>query len=340
MTPATAFSPERPRVAITLGDPAGVGPEICLRLLADESVRAVATPIVFGDARLLAQCARQTGLPAPPRILSELEWAEQHTALDGPAVLDVFGFDATDFSPGQVSARTGAAGYLYVERAIQAALAGQVAAVATAPLNKEALHAAGITYPGHTEMFAEKMQAPRSCMSFFSDVMICSLVTVHIGYQDVVAALSPERILEVIELTHEATARVKGRAPKLALCGLNPHAGEGGLFGQREEERLLEPALAAARARGIQIQGPLPPDTAFIPAKRAVIDAYVCLYHDQALIPLKALAFDSAVNTTLGLPIPRTSVDHGTACDIAWQGKASAQSLVEAVKLAVRLAKP
>jgi 4-hydroxythreonine-4-phosphate dehydrogenase len=187
-------------------------------------------------------------------------------------------------------------------------------------------------------MFAEKMAAERSCMTFFSAEMICSLVTVHIGYQDVVPALTTARILDVIELTDEAVRRVRGKAPKIAVCGLNPHAGEHGLFGRGEEENIIAPAIAAARAKGITIEGPLPPDTAFIATKRRSVDAYICMYHDQALIPLKALAFDTAVNTTLGLPVPRTSVDHGTACDIAWQGKANGSSLVEAVRLAAKMA--
>jgi len=329
----------KPLIAITMGDPAGVGPEICLQLLANTEVCELATPVVFGDARLLSRCARQTGLPAPKRILSEIEWADKCGSIDEPAVLDVFGFDAGDFTPGTVSAKTGAAGYRYVEKSIEAALAKQVAAVATAPLNKEALHAAGIKYPGHTEMFAEKMQAERSCMTFFSEEMICSLVTVHIGYQDVVPALTIKRILDVIELTAEAVQRVRGKKPRIAVCGLNPHAGEHGLFGRGEEESIIVPAIEAARAKGHTIEGPLPPDTAFIAPKRRAVDAYICLYHDQALIPLKALAFDTAVNTTLGLPVPRTSVDHGTACDIAWQGKANGRSLVEAVLLAARMAK-
>jgi 4-hydroxythreonine-4-phosphate dehydrogenase len=328
----------KPLIAVTMGDPAGVGPEVCLQLLANESVREIATPVIFGDARLLARCARQTGLPAPRRIISEIEWADTCTRIEEPAVLDVFGFNAEDFTPGIVSARTGAAGYRYVEKSIEAALTKQVAAVATAPLNKEALHAAGIMYPGHTEMFAEKMQAERSCMTFFSEEMICSLVTVHIGYQDVVPALTTRRILDVIELTEAAVRRVKGRTPRIAVCGLNPHAGEHGLFGRGEEENIIAPAIAAARANGLTIEGPLPPDTAFITAKRRTVDAYICMYHDQALIPLKALAFDTAVNTTLGLPVPRTSVDHGTACDIAWQGKANGRSLVEAVLLAAKMA--
>jgi len=328
----------KPIIAVTLGDPAGVGPEICLQLLANEKVAAVATPIIFGDARVLARCAFLTGLPIPRRIISEFDWNEKCGSLDEPAILDIFGFDAEDFAPGTVSAKTGAAGYRYVEKSIEAALAGQVAAVATSPLNKEALHAAGILYPGHTEIFAEKMQAKRSCMTFYSAEMICSLVTVHIGYQDVVPALTQARILDVIELTAESVRRIRGKNPKIAVLGLNPHAGEHGLFGRGEEEKIILPAIEEARARGIQIEGPLPPDTAFIAPKRKTTDAYICMYHDQALIPLKALAFDTAVNTTLGLPVPRTSVDHGTACDIAWQGKVNGSSLVEAVLLAAKMA--
>ncbi len=327
----------KPLIAITMGDPAGVGPEVCLQLLANEAVRDFATPVVFGDARLLARCARQTGLSAPRRIVSEIEWADICPSLDEPAVLDLFGFDAADFTPGVVSARTGAAAYRYVERSIEAALAGQVAGVATAPLNKEALHAAGIRFPGHTEIFAEKTGAARACMFQYSDEVRASFVTVHCGYAEVPALLTQQRILDVIELTAEAMRRIRGTNPKLAVLGLNPHAGEHGLFGNGEEERIIGPAIEAARARGLTVEGPLPPDTAFLPAKRRSTDAFICMYHDQGHIPLKALAFDTAVNTTLGLPIIRTSVDHGTACDIAWQGKATGSSLFEAVRLAAKL---
>lgn len=320
-----------------MGDPAGVGPEVCLQLLANDAVREFATPVIFGDARLLSKCARQTGLPAPKRIVSEIEWPEACASITEPAVLDLFGFDQEDFSPGVVSAKTGAAGYRYVEKSIEAAMAGQVAAVATAPLNKEALRAAGVHYPGHTEIFADKTGASRACMFQYSEEVRASFVTVHCGYYEVPALLTRERILDVIELTADAMKRIRGTKPRIAVLGLNPHAGEHGLFGNGEEERIIMPAIEAARERGITVEGPLPPDTAFIPAKRRSIDACVCMYHDQGHIPLKALAFDTAVNTTLGLPIVRTSVDHGTACDIAWQGKASGSSLFEAVRLAAKL---
>lgn len=326
-----------PRIAVTMGDPAGVGPEICLRLLSNAAISEICLPVIFGDAAVLTRCAREAGLDPPRRIIAQFDWPSAAAGLDTPAVLDWHGFDQSGFTPGRVSAATGAAAFTYVEKSIAAVLAGEVAAVATAPMSKEALHAAGIPYPGHTEIFAEKTGAARSCMAFFSDELCCSLVTVHIGYQDVPAQLTPGRILDVIELTDAAVRKIRRRAPRLAVCGLNPHAGEHGLFGRREEEDIILPAIEMARQKGLEVTGPLPPDTAFIESRRRHTDAYVCMYHDQALIPLKTLAFDSAVNTTLGLPIVRTSVDHGTACDIAWQGLANPNSLFEAVKLAVRL---
>jgi 4-hydroxythreonine-4-phosphate dehydrogenase len=330
--------PVLPKIALTMGDPAGVGPEVCLRAVVDAEVQRVSVPVIFGDARILGRCAEQLGLSMPRRTISESNWVKESHALTEPAVLDLPGLDVMSFQPGVVSADTGAAGFRYVKKSIAAALAGGITAVATAPLNKEALRAAGIPFPGHTEIFAAETNAPRACMLQYSSEVTCSFVTVHVGYGEVPRLLSIERILDVIELTAAALRRIRGNEPKLAVLGLNPHAGEHGLFGEREEERIIIPAIEAARALGFRVEGPLPPDTAFIPAKRRAIDGFVCMYHDQGHIPLKALAFDTAVNATLGLPIVRTSVDHGTACDIAWRGEASARSLIEAVKLAVLLA--
>lgn len=320
-----------------MGDPAGVGPEVCLRLLAEADLAKICAPIIFGDASVLRACAAKTGLPFRAPVLAAGDWLTNHTALTGPAILDlgVIGLDA--FQPGEINALTGRAGYTYVTRAIDAALAGQVSAVVTAPLNKEAMNLAGLKFPGHTEIFTVLTQAPRACMMQFSEEITCSFVTAHCGYSEVLKLLTTERILEVIELTAAGLERIRRRKPRLAVCGLNPHAGEHGLFGEREEERIIVPAIAAARAKGIDVEGPLPPDTAFLPGKRRDTDGFICMYHDQGHIPLKALAFDSAVNTTLGLPIIRTSVDHGTALDIAWQGKASPGSLFAAVRLAVKL---
>jgi 4-hydroxythreonine-4-phosphate dehydrogenase len=309
-----------PRIAVTMGDPAGIGPEICLRLLAQADLARVCTPVVLGDIGVLRRVGEKLKLP-----------------FDASRVVDLGAVAVEDVLPGRIDARCGEAAYRYVVAAINAALAGEFDAIATAPLHKEALHAAGYHYPGHTEIFAERMQAERFCMMLTAPEITCSLVTVHVGLGEVAALLTEERIGAVIDLTAAAMRRLRGREPRLVVCGLNPHAGEGGLFGQQEEERIIAPAVAAARAAGLEIVGPLPPDTAFLPARRARTEAYICMYHDQGLIPLKALAFDSAINITLGLPIVRTSVDHGTAFDIAWQGKANPASLEEAVRLAARL---
>lgn len=319
-----------------MGDPAGIGPEICLHLLNDASLAAHCVPVVFGDAGVLHRVATQLQIPFTTPVLDRANWP---AALGTRAVLDLQCVDAAAVMPGRVDARCGDAAFRYVLASIEAGLAGQVDAVATAPLNKEAMQAAGHKYPGHTEIFAERMQAPRSCMMLTSPELTCSFATVHVGYHEVPGLLSSRRILDVIELTAAAMKRIRGRAPRLAVCGLNPHAGEHGLFGQGEEERIILPAIAAARAQGLQITGPLPPDTAFLARRREQTDAYICMYHDQGHIPLKVLAFDSAINTTLGLPVIRTSVDHGTAFDIAWQGKANAGSLGEAVRLAARLSR-
>ena len=328
------------RIAVTMGDPAGVGPEICLRLLADPSLAHECAPVIFGDADVLRRVAAKLGLPFDAPVIAQADWPKAAQEIDSFAVLDLRCVDGAALMPGKVDARCGDAAFRYVIAAIEAGLKGEVAAITTAPLNKEALHAAGHKYPGHTEIFAERMRAERSCMTFFSDELTCSLVTVHIGYHEVPATLTTQRILDVIHLTADAVRRQRGREPRLAVLGLNPHAGEHGLFGRGEEERVIAPAVEAARAAGLNIVGPLPPDTAFLPARRRETDAFICMYHDQALIPMKALAFDTAVNTTLGLPVVRTSVDHGTAFDIAWQGKASAKNLFAAVRLAAKLSRP
>jgi 4-phospho-D-threonate 3-dehydrogenase / 4-phospho-D-erythronate 3-dehydrogenase len=329
-----------PKIAVTMGDPAGVGPEVCLHLLRHAPVIAACVPVVFGDAGILRRVAEVVGVPFTARTVTREEFDAGWAKLEGPAVVDLGNVNGTPFVHGRISAQGGEAAYQYIIAAIEAGLAGKVAAVTTGPINKEALHAAGHHYPGHTEIFAERMNAERSCMMLTSEELTCSFVTTHVGYHEVPALLTVERIVEVIELTHEAMQRIRGRKPKLLACGLNPHAGEHGLFGKGEEERIISPALEVARGRGIEIEGPLPPDTAFLPWRRRTCDAVVCMYHDQGHIPLKALAFDSAINTTLGLPVVRTSVDHGTAFDIAWQGEANPNSLYEATLLAAKLGGP
>lgn len=322
-----------PLIAVTCGDPAGVGPELCLKLVETPSVIELCRPIIFGDASILSRVATSLGLPLPCVIEKDAELA----SVERSAIVDLGCLTEAMVTPGVVSESTGEASYRYIITAIELAKRGDVAAVVTGPINKEALHAAKIPHPGHTEILASETGAQRICMMLTADDITCSLVTTHVGLNEVASLLSVDRILDAIELSHQAMVRIRGRAVRLAVCGLNPHAGEGGLFGDREEERLITPAVRSAREKGIDVVGPLPPDTAFLPSIRKSTDCYVCMYHDQGLIPLKTLAFDTAVNITLGLPIVRTSVDHGTALDIAWQGTASVSSFVKAVELAVQL---
>ncbi len=317
-----------------MGDPAGVGPELCLRALAERSLQDVAVPVVFGDYALLKRVAQACGLPLPASVLTDVAHV---TALSGPAIFDLPGLSCEAVTPGSVDALTGKAAYRCITAAIDAALEGVVGGICTAPIHKKALQAAGIPQPGHTEILAARTGAERVCMMLTSEQITVSLVTTHLGLCDVPAALGSDRVRETIELTADAMRRLRGREPRLVVCGLNPHAGEDGLFGRNEEAEIILPAIEAARADGLHIEGPVSPDTAFLPARLQTTDAVICMYHDQGLIPLKMLAFDRAVNVTLGLPIVRTSVDHGTALDLAWQGKARPGSMFEAVRLAARL---
>lgn len=329
-----------PTLALTSGDPAGVGPELILKAFYDPDLRSIAHPLIIGDRRVIAQACSVFGKPTVDRVIEvEPDGTIPRTLPPEPALLHVPGLDFQSFQPGRFSASTGKASFGYIQCGIDLALKKRVAGVVTGPIQKEALSQAGLHYPGHTEIFAERCGLTRRwCMMQYSEPVTCTFVTTHIGYADVPKALSAARILEVIELTHEALFKIRKREPKLAVLGLNPHAGENGLFGNREEQTIVEPAIRQAKEKGIQVEGPLPPDTAFTPSKRQKVDGFVCLTHDQGHIPVKALAFDQAVNTTLGLPIVRTSVDHGTAMDIAWKGLADEGSLFAAYRLAVRLA--
>ncbi|QDS90361.1 4-hydroxythreonine-4-phosphate dehydrogenase [Rosistilla ulvae] len=327
----------KPRLAITTGDPAGIGPELALKVLGDREVTDRCVPVLMGDLAVLQSVGKRLSLPLPQQVVPRTAGLAAIASLDRPAIFD-FASPLETFRPGVVDRATGAASYAYVVDAIDAAMAGQVGGIVTGPIQKEAWHAAGIEFPGHTELLAQRTQADRCCMMLTSHDISCALVTVHVGLCEVAGLLSTERVLETIQLAHAAVSRQLGRPARVAVCGLNPHAGEGGMFGQREEERWIVPAIEAARSEGLAITGPLPADTAFVPAMRGQTDVYVCMYHDQGLIPLKTLAFDEAVNVTLGLPIVRTSVDHGTALDIAWQGIASDTSMKQAIQMAIRLA--
>lgn len=324
----------KPLIALTMGDPAGIGPELCLRMLIDKEVRTYSIPVVFGDAELLRRVAKFTGLPAPRTIFSMDDWFR--SKVTEPALVDIPCHDLSAITPGRVSKACGLAAYRCVERAVKAAMAHHVGAIVTAPLNKEALHLAGIPHAGHTEILAALTRASAPCMMLSSERITTSLVTTHTGLATVSEKLTRDGILRTLRLTAAAMEQLRRRVPKMVVCALNPHAGENGLFGD-EEIRLIAPAIEAARAEGLDVEGPLPPDTAFLPERLARTSAFICMYHDQGLIPFKMLAFESGVNITLGLPITRTSPDHGTAFDIAWTGRANPASMRQAVLYAVQL---
>jgi 4-hydroxythreonine-4-phosphate dehydrogenase len=327
---------KRRRIGITMGDAAGVGPELCLRVLNDPQVCEACVPVVFGSASVLAMVADMLALPLPPVVEYGGDWKRSFVEHGG--IADYCGLDGNMIKPGRVQAIGGTAAYCFVEHAVRSCLAGSIDAVVTAPINKAALHQAGIPYAGHTEMLADMTGCRDYCMMMASDELRVCLVTTHTAIADVAGLLSEERILKVIRLAMGLPVeRGEGKTPHLTVCGLNPHAGEAGAFGD-EESRLIMPAIERARSLGSDVEGPLPPDTAFMPAVRERTDAYIVMYHDQGLIPFKMLAFDKGVNVTLGLPIVRTSPDHGTAYDIAWQGMASPDSMVAAVRMALDLA--
>ena len=284
-----------PRVAITIGDPAGIGPEIAAKAAADPRVLEVCTPVLYG------------------RIYS-------------PGV-----------EAGTRSAEAGRTAYGAIVAAVEDALAGEVDAVATAPINKEAFALAGLPWRGHTELLAHLTGAASVAMMFHADALRVVLATIHEPLASVPRLLTREVVERVIRLAARELPRFGFSLPRLGMCGLNPHAGEGGVLGD-EEQRVIEPAIAACAGDGIRVAGPYPADTLFVRASRGEFDAVIACYHDQGLIPVKLLAFGKAVNVTLGLPIIRTSVDHGTAFDIAGKNKADPGSMIEAVRLAARLA--
>lgn len=318
-------------IAITLGDPHGVGPEILLRAYVEGATRLPC--VVFGDLSVLQACARQLGISVPLRAISQVSDANT----EGLQVIDAKMMRTEEIAPGTLSARAGSAAHEYVVRATQAALADQVAAIVTLPVNKEAVQLTHPGFSGHTELLGELCGAPDVTIMLASDQLIVSHVSTHVSLREAIERAKMERILRIIRLTHQAVARLR-KNPRIAVAGLNPHASENGLFGD-EEEREIRPAVEAARStRGIDVDGPFPPDTLFYLAVReGKYDAIVCMYHDQGHIPLKLLDFDGGVNITLGLPILRTSVDHGTAFNIAWQGKARIRSFLEALRYAEEL---
>lgn len=337
-------------LAITQGDPAGIGPEIIAKAFRDapEQMRGAFVVGELGALRRAAACIRRPGIPDLP--VAVLQSAQE--AWDMPQrclpVLPLAGLPAA-IPIGRVSADGGRAAADCVVWAAQAALQGDIAGLVTAPLHKESLHAAGVEFPGHTELLQAQAAAHAGVplsdmpvrMMLASDELCTVLVSIHLALRDAIAAVTPDNLLQTLRIAHSALFKSLGRVPRIGVAGLNPHAGEGGLFG-REEIEVIAPAIARARSEGIDATGPWAPDTVFMrarhtPARPGEFDAVVAMYHDQGLIPVKYLGVDKGVNVTLGLPLVRTSPDHGTAFDIAGTGKADPASLIEAVRWARRL---
>ncbi|HWR06817.1 4-hydroxythreonine-4-phosphate dehydrogenase PdxA [Sporomusa sp.] len=326
---------QRPLLAITMGDAAGCGPEIIVKALADDSVYQISRPLVFGDYQRLQQAAGIVNSKLTIRKAGDIA-----AGVYRPGVIDVLDFAniPAGLPFGQVDARAGDAAFRYVEAAVQAALRNEVAAIVTAPLNKEALHKGGHHFPGHTEILAQLSNTADYAMMLAGDALRVIHVTTHVSMRQAAELITKERVLRIIKLA-DRTLRLLGlEQPRIAVAGFNAHAGENGLFG-REDIDEIAPAVEAACREGIAATGPVPPDTVFFRAvSRKEFDIVVVMYHDQGHIPIKLLGFDNGINVTVGLPFLRTSVDHGTAFDIAGTGVADSSSMYAAIEFAARLA--
>ena len=321
-------------VAVTMGDPAGIGPEVIARTFTEKGFQNENRAFVVGDARIMQRAVELMGLSLGVNKIERLE-----EALFEPGSVDVLqvGDLPGDLPFGELDARAGAAAFEYVRRATGLALEGSVGAVATAPLNKEAMHMGGYEYPGHTEILAELTGTKDFAMMLRTEALRVIHVSTHVSLREAIDRVSKERVLTVIHLARETLAKVGVDEPKIAVAGLNPHAGENGLFGDEDAE-CIAPAIVEAREEGIDASGPHPPDTVFAKARTGEFDIVVVQYHDQGHIPIKLMGFEGGVNVTVGLPFFRTSVDHGTAFDIAGTGRADHSSMRTAIELARDLA--
>lgn len=344
----------RPKIGLTMGDAAGIGPEIVVKALTHEAVYTACQPIVIGSAAILADACRRFSV-SDTLVLNSIETPNQAVGRPGTLdVLEVSSLAPHDISIGAIDASAGAAAAAAIETGTRLALHGELDAITTAPINKAALHRAGVFYPGHTEMLAALTDTPHVVMMLCPPEVLnagpvmgesaadgvgfgVAFVTNHVALADVPKRLSVERIVAVIRTTRETLVRCGVPDPRIVVAGLNPHAGESGLFGN-EEACVIRPAVSAAQAAFSGVEGPLPADALFVKARRGAWHAVVVMYHDQGNIPIKLLGFGALVNITLGLPILRTSVDHGTAFDIAGKGVADETSLVGALLCAARLA--
>jgi len=327
---------KRPIVGITMGDPSGIGPEIILKSFENEEVKN-SNIVIIGDFGVMQSAYKMLKIDSfkLKRIqnISDCSFSNE--------VLNIFNLNLIgkdELQPGKVNAASGSAAFECLRIAIELAKNKEIDIIATAPLNKEALHLAGHKYAGHTEILAELTNTDDYAMLLYDKKLSVIHVSTHISLLEAVTGLRKERIEKVIQLADHSMKRLLGKAPSIAVAGLNPHAGENGLFGD-EEIREIIPAIKNMKLKGLNVFGPVPPDTVFLKAVNGMYDVVVAMYHDQGHIPLKLLGFSTGVNITVGLPFIRTSVDHGTAFEIAWTGKASENSMVEAIKLALRLAR-
>ena len=326
----------RPLITVTMGDPAGIGPEICIKALSLLEIQRICRPVIIGDSKVIKNAAKFS--KTSPLVLNEIKRLDEGKyAGQYLNILDLDNVNVSKLKIGKVSAEAGRAAIKYVEKAIDLTLAGKADAIVTAPINKEAVNKAGYSFKGHTELLAKRTGAKHCAMMFLSDSIRVILVTTHIPLSQVAKELDRKKIVDTIKLADKSIEKLLGKKPRIAVAGLNPHAGENGILGS-EEEKIIGPAVEEASKLGINVKGPISPDAVFYLANVGMYDIVVSMYHDQGLIPLKLLAFNRSVNVTVGLPIIRTSVDHGTGFDIAGKGWADPRSLIQAIKIAVMMA--
>ncbi len=309
------------KIAITIGDPAGIGPEVALKAISAKEIAGICKPVIVGDRAVIEETIDKLGIPLS---INDLE------LIDAGAIKD------RNFQKCMPTAEGGKACMAYIKKVVELALNKSVDAIVTAPISKEALKMAGFKWPGHTELLAELTNIKDFAMMFYSDKLKVILVTIHTALSNVPDLIKKGKVLKTILLAKKACDMLGIENPRIAVSGLNPHAGESGIFGN-EEIKEITPAIEEAQNMGISVSGPSPADTLFYRAYNGEFDIIVCMYHDQGLTPFKMIAFEKGVNMTVGLPIVRTSPDHGTAYDIAWKGIANPSSMIEAIKLAVRV---
>lgn len=314
-------------IGITMGDPAGIGCEIILKAFENEDFRKKS--IIFGSSEIVKYFKKLLNIKDKIKIISDINEFDAECI----NVVEVLSISLNDFEFGKVSPICGKAAYAYVERAIDWAMKGKIKAVVTAPLNKESLHLAGYKYDGHTEIFATLTNTKKYAMLLWSEKLKVIHVSTHVSLRNACDKVKKDRIMDTIVLANTSLKRMGIKEPRIAVAGLNPHAGESGIFGD-EEIQEITPAIVASKEIGINVEGPIAPDTVFLRAYKGQYDIIVAMYHDQGHIPMKMLAFDSGVNITVGLPIIRTSVDHGTAFGKAGKGTANEESMIEAIKAA------